>query len=283
MEALLANVINPQADPVIILGMHRSGTSLVARLLAEAGIHMGSDLSVNAESRFFRRLNERRLRFYHADWSQPQSAMEAMADPAEVAASRDMFLRGIQQRGIRRYWGRCESPSFEDLVFSHRWGWKDPRTVLFLPAWQAVFPKARYVYLVRNGMDVAVSLISRAKRHRQVWKRLSGRYNYRSDMFDFQRCFQLWECYTGCSEKAVMALPAGQVCRLSYEELLEQPRQQIQCILECLEVTVTEQQLDQMTARINPGRLDNSQQRKEYASFLDDCRQSELMQKLGYR
>ena len=40
-----------ETRPLIILGMHRSGTSLTARLLGQAGMQMGVDLPMNDESR----------------------------------------------------------------------------------------------------------------------------------------------------------------------------------------------------------------------------------------
>ena len=49
--------------PVILVGMHRSGTSLLCRLLDGLGVHMGADQGrMNAESLHFRALNERALR-----------------------------------------------------------------------------------------------------------------------------------------------------------------------------------------------------------------------------
>ena len=38
------------------------------------------------------------------------------------------------------------------------WGWKDPRSALTLPFWQALLPDMRYVVCVRNPLDVAASL-----------------------------------------------------------------------------------------------------------------------------
>ena len=44
-------------SPVIIIGMHRSGTSMLTRQLHALGIHMGKDLTINAEARCFQELN----------------------------------------------------------------------------------------------------------------------------------------------------------------------------------------------------------------------------------
>ena len=44
--------------PFVIVGMHRSGTSLVSRILDQSGVFMGLDLQEDHESRFFIELNK---------------------------------------------------------------------------------------------------------------------------------------------------------------------------------------------------------------------------------
>ena len=46
------------ANPVVVVGMHRSGTSLVSRILDDCGVMMGKDLQEDHESIFFISLNE---------------------------------------------------------------------------------------------------------------------------------------------------------------------------------------------------------------------------------
>ncbi len=41
------------------------------------------------------------------------------------------------------------------------WGWKDPRTVLFLDFWQSILPEARYVFVFRKPSEVVWSLLRR--------------------------------------------------------------------------------------------------------------------------
>ena len=45
-------------EPIIITGMHRSGTSLLSEILIHSGIYMGSKLDSNNESVFFQRINK---------------------------------------------------------------------------------------------------------------------------------------------------------------------------------------------------------------------------------
>ncbi len=41
------------------------------------------------------------------------------------------------------------------------WGWKDPRTSLFLDFWQSLLPEAAFIFLYRHPLDVMLSLLRR--------------------------------------------------------------------------------------------------------------------------
>ena len=75
---------NPQSRPVAIVGMHRSGTSMVAKLLQRAGLNLGAegDLMPPAEENpegfyehlGFVRLNDEVLNVAGAGWDCPPAA-----------------------------------------------------------------------------------------------------------------------------------------------------------------------------------------------------------------
>ena len=43
------------------------------------------------------------------------------------------------------------------------WGWKDPRTCLFLDFWHSLLPQARYVFVYRHPVEVVLSLLRRGR------------------------------------------------------------------------------------------------------------------------
>jgi hypothetical protein len=124
--------------------MHRSGTSLVSSVLREAGLDIGvegSDPGVGQprghfEDRDFHRLHEAILA---AAGRTCFTADEAIGDVAPVSEEQARAL--VAARADRPFWG-----------------WKDPRTCLFLDFWQRLLPQARYVFLYRHPVDVALSL-----------------------------------------------------------------------------------------------------------------------------
>ena len=73
-----------QTQPLIVLGMHRSGTSLIVRLLSDLGIHMGSWLSRDAESVHFQRLNRRIFAAAGSNWAQVDGLIRLMESPVTL-------------------------------------------------------------------------------------------------------------------------------------------------------------------------------------------------------
>jgi LPS sulfotransferase NodH len=56
-------------DPVIVIGMHRSGTTMLAKVLNKLGIFMGENIEHNSESIPFLKLNEQIFTKYKIKWS----------------------------------------------------------------------------------------------------------------------------------------------------------------------------------------------------------------------
>lgn len=160
----------PETSPVVITGMHRSGTSLVARLLYDCGLALGDEsdlLPANAdntegfwENVRFVEVNDALLAELGGAWDVPPEL------PAEW--ERSDRLAPIRERALRVV------HSFDGL---ESWGWKDPRTSLTLPFWQELLPGTRVVVLVRHPLEVARSLESRASSSRAFALRLWERYN----------------------------------------------------------------------------------------------------------
>lgn len=135
--------------PLVIAGMHRSGTSLTASLLASAGLHLGDRLlgahAGNPLGHFedlgFLEFHVRALRGVGDD-ENGYSAKAVSRLPPDMILAADKLLAD-----------RCAS--------GRPWGWKDPRTCLFLDFWHARAPESHYLFVFRNPADVADSLFRR--------------------------------------------------------------------------------------------------------------------------
>lgn len=131
---------------VIILGMHRSGTSSLAGSLQAAGLMLGD---VNTQAPFNAKGNREYLRIMHLHdrvlansghaWNSPPPAA-ARWTPADLA-ERDAIV--------------------EQLAAPGPWGFKDPRTLFTLEGWLERFPEAQLVGTLRHPGRVAASLAAR--------------------------------------------------------------------------------------------------------------------------
>ena len=59
-------------SPIIIAGMHRSGTSMVTNILKKLGLTIGSKLDSNHESIFFQRINIWMMSLLGSSWDSPK-------------------------------------------------------------------------------------------------------------------------------------------------------------------------------------------------------------------
>jgi hypothetical protein len=158
-----------KASPVIVVGMHRSGTRLIVEVLERLGVFMGADRQADAESVTFMAINEGLLHQCGAFWSEPMSAHFALAQPdfAERLAesAEHALISQLSSYGGTSGWPRGNAEQIP--VF----GWKDPRNTFTLPVWTRVFPNARVLHIVRHGVDVAQSL---ARRHARALLSATG-------------------------------------------------------------------------------------------------------------
>ncbi|PQB03873.1 hypothetical protein BST85_02350 [Aureitalea marina] len=67
------------------------------------------------------------------------------------------------------------------------WGWKDPRTTIFLPEWNSCHDGIFFLLIWRDPCQVVSSLIRRANRSKNVVNRIS-----------LIRALQIWKFYNKC-------------------------------------------------------------------------------------
>src|SRR5687768_18197846 len=73
-----------QASPIVVIGMHRSGTRLVVDVLDKLGVFMGADRQGDAESVAFMMINEWLFHQCGAFWSEPMSVHFMLSEPEVV-------------------------------------------------------------------------------------------------------------------------------------------------------------------------------------------------------
>ncbi len=194
---------DPAAPRVIVVaGMHRAGTSAVARGLAALGVGLGdrlmsADVRMNARG-FFEdvdvvALDDALLAAHGADWKSVAPLVGVDWDAPAHADARDAAARILAAR-------LATAPAF---------GFKDPRVPRLLPFWQRVFaglalPDA-YVIAVRHPRAVIDSLRAR-------------------DALDPRRSGWLWAVHLVCALAYTQGRPRAVV---DYDRLLAAPEREL--------------------------------------------------------
>ena len=139
---------------VYIAGMHRSGTSFVARLLNLCGVYLGEDEDLIPaaednpegfwENRKFQDINNNLLEAFGGSWDYPPGL-----EPGWETSPRLMDLR--ERAGVL----------VQEFSRQKIWGWKDPRNSLTFPFWKQFISGSRVVCCLRNPYEVYKSFTRR--------------------------------------------------------------------------------------------------------------------------
>ena len=163
-----------QKVTLIIAGMHRSGTSLIANWLNKCGLHLGETLMgaapSNEEGHFedmeFLKLHEEILR----DNKLPHTGL-VDEQRIPVSAYHKEKIKGVI--------------SVKNKLHK-QWGWKEPRTCLFLDTYRELLPDAKYLVIIRDYPSVVSSLLKREFKDLEI-KYLSRRFFSRVIWKNFRR------------------------------------------------------------------------------------------------
>ena len=143
---------------IVVVGMHRSGTSAVSGLLDELGVFMGKNLfapqeDVN-EKGFFENakvvdINDSLFDALLGSWDDPFSYNFESIYPdaySEFELTTKDFLS-------------------KEYALYELWGMKDPRTSLHLPFWDKMITSSNtlpcYLMMLRNPLEVVASIVKR--------------------------------------------------------------------------------------------------------------------------
>ncbi len=194
---------------VIVLGMHRSGTSAITRGLRVLGVELGNSFIPNYndnikgfwEDEDFQAINVEMLHSLGHDWH----TLSIFSDSDlinKLAIFRIKALDLLKQKmdGVAGIYGV-----------------KDPRFSRLMPFWKDIFNTAgvetAYVIPLRNPISVALSLQKR-------------------NGFDFEKSFFLWQQYMVLSATAIT--PGSPAIVVDFDSMLSQPDVQLRRVSNAL-------------------------------------------------
>ena len=279
--------------PLLISGMGRSGTSLLAKILKNEGIFIGDNLNNDYESLFFMKINE--WIFYQTGsfWDNPTNFLNLYKNPEEF----DLMFKYVSSYLKSSLW------SFFGLeknkISSHKqlsllnWGWKDPRNVYTSLLWKKIFPNLKVIYIIRNGVDVANSIV---EKHQKLEKREKielekiiennfekeflklGIFSNRWPEFylncnDYYSAFNLWELYIETANKMLKNFSSNNFIKIRYEDLIFDPVNKIHEILEFTSINKNKNELAYLENLVSKSRAYAFKNEPLLQNFYNDVKE----------
>lgn len=133
---------------LVITGMHRSGTSLASSLLQSSGVFIGDRLMGGTTGN---------IKGHFEDWDFVDLHRDALISQT---ANREGWTTRTDFVLSSEYLARAKALIAARNRYSI-WGWKDPRTTLFLDSWSRLIPLAKFVFIYRSPWGVVDSLFRR--------------------------------------------------------------------------------------------------------------------------
>jgi len=182
---------------LLVLGMHRSGTSALTGALDALGVELGPELmppGADNPRGYFEpaeivRIHDELLAALGSGWDDPQALPEGWVDDPVVSPYRRRLSAVVRR----------------DLARAPLWAMKDPRLCVLLPLWLPM--------LEELGVGVRVILVHREPR--EVCASLKER-----DGFADGKSRLLWARHVAAAERGTRHLPR---VRIDYTELLQKP------------------------------------------------------------
>ena len=150
-------------SPIIITGMHRSGTSLLSRIIEYNSVFFGSYKDINNESIYFQNINKWLMSINSSSWDNPSSFLDSINTDNFKINTKKLGLI-INGKSNFKYFGLKNIIINKNFfTYNNLWGWKDPRNIFTLPFWFELFPNSKVIIVSRHPFDVVNSLLKREK------------------------------------------------------------------------------------------------------------------------
>lgn len=149
----------------VITGMPHSGSSLFAHFAHQSGIYLGQNIPTNATE--------------SASFEDPDFL--SLHQPSRVTSPKLLDYLSPPSHQVHDHWKKEAKEVYLKKCDDHKekpvWGWKQPRTSLFLDFWQQIDPKIHFVFIFRHPTAVVSSL---CKAHRKCYSRTYANRLYKS-------------------------------------------------------------------------------------------------------
>jgi hypothetical protein len=271
--------------PVIIIGMHRSGTTMVARVLESLGLFVGKNKEGNHEALFFHHINEWFLSQCGGTWDHPDP-IHSLIENQDARTLATNYIERYLLKSPRTigFLGSKNYLRYRDLHnIEFPWGWKSPLNSYTFPLWLDLFPDAKLIHIYRHGVDVAQSLRTRGRRQMRLskfqklyydldflhWIRPKPGYFIESVRCDsLEGGLSLWEGYLSESRRHVTKM-GERAMEVKYEDFLIEPNDTLQRLAAFCGLTASAADIERAAQRVRKERAYAYRRNPELRAFAE--------------
>jgi hypothetical protein len=276
-------------QPVIILGMHRSGTTMITKLLENLGLFVGAEKEINNEALFFWNINNWIFDLHTAKPEKPYNLRyKNPACEKVIIESLEFF---IQSNKRKQYLGKLASnyPSIKEIDFP--FGWKDPKNTFTIHFWKQIFPNPKIIHIYRNPIDSVSSYIERdlelKNRFEWNWKKklkcdflISKNFHQNFRLYNLEEGFNLWEEYV--SHALELKHQFNEYIEIKYEDFLANPSEKTRQLIAFCGLNADENKIKKEIDAVNSERAYAFLNNTTYLEFYQQIKTKPIMQQLGY-
>jgi hypothetical protein len=165
---------------LVVVGFHRSGTSLLTQLLHAAGLFVGDELLGAMASNPYGHFEDREVLELH------RAIMDDHGAGWQITGPTAFHIDAL-------YWDRMRAFVRKRQAAHKVWGFKDPRVCFFLGAWKYLMPDAKFVMVYRDPAECARSLETR---HARDYFRGSGNADAHLRFFrEPDHALKMWDAH----------------------------------------------------------------------------------------
>ncbi|WP_372972228.1 sulfotransferase family protein [Marinobacter sp.] len=251
---------------IFIIGAPRSGTTFLASLLDKTAY--GQPVETHFITKYYKKLDS------YGDISNFDNFRSLVED---ILNERPVQQWGLSLNVKEFYRSFSEEFGYKDIVNKilslqkkdgnpYSWGDKTPHYIGDLEILLALFPHARYIYIVRDGRDVALSLLEKSWGPSNVYE-----------------CARYWAKLNNKTDLINKLMDNGQLYSLTYESLLDETKSHIRSIYDFLGEQVSEQEVDDLSSSVknkNYGKWKTKMKKGDIRTF--EAEAGGELSRLGY-
>jgi hypothetical protein len=273
-------IVAGDSAPVVIGGLGGSGTRLVTEILQKEGVHFPGDMNDFLDNLWFSLLFVRKTillkpfeEVRRLIWIFNNAMRNGLPIPQELLPLIDeaaMYDRGPSLRKAVLEGAR------ETLLQSKfacgaqgLWGWKEPNSHILIPLLHQHIPQMKFIYVLRNGLDMAFSYNKNQLTY--FWGDLLLEGDAQPSP---ENALRYWVASYKrvCSQRAILG---NRLYIVNYDFLCERPHEQIELLNRFLDINVSPEEVERIAKSVvipnSIGRYrhgDSSQLRAEDIDFV---------------